>query len=118
MRDGFGALPGDVYAALGPAIGPCCYEVGEDVAEKWRHVAGAEFTGALEARADRFQFDLSAANLLVLRRAGVLTEHIETASICTRCCGEHWFSHRGQGANTGRFGAMIALIAKDQGGTT
>jgi copper oxidase (laccase) domain-containing protein len=39
----------------------------------------------------------------------VRPEHIETHAICTRCSATRWFSHRGQGPLTGRFGAMIAL---------
>lgn len=117
MRDEFGVRPADVHVVLGPAIGPCCYEVGEDVAEKWRHVAGSESTRALEPRSDRYRLDLSEANLLLLQRAGVRLEHIEAAAICTRCGGDHWFSHRGQGAHTGRFGAMIALTSRDRGVT-
>jgi copper oxidase (laccase) domain-containing protein len=46
---------------------------------------------------------------LLLDRAGVRAGNVETSAICTKCDGDHWFSHRGQGAQTGRFGAMIAI---------
>jgi YfiH family protein len=117
MRDEFGAPAADVHVALGPAIGQCCYEVGEDVATAWRDVAGAEASGALANGNGRYRFGLTAANLLLLLRTGVRPEHIDVSPICTRCDGDRWFSHRGQGAETGRFGAMIALAPASKDGT-
>jgi hypothetical protein len=53
---------------------------------------------------------LAAANALLLERAGVRASNVETSAICTKCDGDHWFSHRGQGAQTGRIGAMISIL--------
>jgi YfiH family protein len=109
MTAAYGTRPRDVYASLGPAIQSCCYDVGEEVANGWRDQAGIEADGALEVGGDRIRFSLTAANALLLLRAGVPEANIERSSVCTRCDGEHWFSHRGQGPDTGRFGAMIAI---------
>ncbi|MBA3451199.1 MAG: laccase domain-containing protein [Chloroflexia bacterium] len=109
MATAFNTRVEDVHVALGPGIGGCCYDVGEDVATAWRTRAGVDAHDALVPFDDRFRFSLTAANTHLLTRSGVRPEHIETADICTRCQGDHWFSHRGQGALTGRFGAMIAL---------
>jgi YfiH family protein len=109
MAQAFDACPADVHVFLGPAIGVCCYDVGDDVAAAWRDRAGSDAEDALPPCGDRYRFSLTAANMLLLERAGVLPAHIDASGICTRCDGEHWFSHRGQGAETGRFGAMIAL---------
>ena len=109
MTEAFGTRPRDVHASLGPAIGSCCYDVGDDVVAAWRARAGGDADDALRANGNRLHFSLAAANALLLHRAGVSATNIETASICTRCDGNDWFSHRGQGAHTGRFGAMIAI---------
>ena len=109
MRAAFGTNPCDVHAALGPAIGVCCYEVGEDVATAWRRVAGSDAGAALHVRGNRYRFSLAAANALLLSRSGVRNASIEPSTICTRCQTDEWFSHRGQGRHTGRFGAMIAV---------
>jgi YfiH family protein len=109
MATAFGTRAGDVHVVLGPAIGRCCYNVGDDVADAWREIAGADAGEALESVGDRHRFSLTAANGLLLNRAGVRVANVETSAICTKCDGDHWFSHRGQGAQTGRFGAMIAI---------
>lgn len=109
LRRTYGSDPADVVAYLGPAIGPCCYEVGAEVAAAWESRAGADAGDALAPRAARWSLDLRAANLLLLRRAGLRPSHAEASVVCTRCAGDAWFSHRGQGPATGRFGAIIAL---------
>ena len=59
------------------------------------------------AQEGRALLDLWDANRIVLERAGV--QRIEIAGICTACCMEDWYSHRGEKGQTGRFGALIAL---------
>jgi len=109
MEVGYGTRAADVHVVLGPAIGPCCYEVGEEVAQAWRDRAGDAAGAALERSEERYTFSLRSANALLLTRAGIRAEQIETSTLCTRCEGRHWFSHRGQGSATGRFGAMITI---------
>ncbi len=116
MAAAYGTRPQDVHVSLGPAIQSCCYDVGEEVATAWRDQAGTEAGAALKVSGDRIRFSLTAANALLLCRAGVPEANIERSSDCTRCDGEHWFSHRGQGPDTGRFGAMIAITADGVGG--
>ena len=109
MGDAFGSNPGRLLAYAGPAIGSCCYEVGPEVVQAWQ-LATPHGSRAMLTRAGRPMFDLSLANRELLGRAGVNDESIETTAICTRCSGDRWFSHRGQGIATGRFGAVIALV--------
>ncbi len=109
MADAYGTRAADVHVVLGPAIGPCCYEVGEEVAQAWRDRAGDAAGAALRPSAERYMFSLRSANALLLNRAGIRAEQIETSTLCTRCEGRNWFSHRGQGPATGRFGAMITI---------
>jgi len=109
MNVQFGTRPEEIVAFLGPAIGSCCYEVGNDVYNAWLSAGADSGSHAIHPRHARFAFDLAAANRTLLERAGVRPERIETSGICTRCNGDEWFSHRGQGADTGRYGAFIAL---------
>jgi copper oxidase (laccase) domain-containing protein len=57
--------------------------------------------------------DLPRANLTVLEEAGVGRDQIDVSEICTSCSCDDWFSHRGQGPATGRFGAVIQLTGRD-----
>jgi YfiH family protein len=109
MTTAFGTRAGDAHVVLGPAIGRCCYDVGEDVVDAWRQTAGADAGEALTTDSQRNWFSLAAANALLLNRAGVRIANVEVSDICTKCNGDDWFSHRGQGAHTGRFGAMISI---------
>jgi YfiH family protein len=109
MAQAFGTRPSRLLAYLGPAIGPCCYVVGDDVAAAWG-ASGPTAPGSLLRAGERWRFDLRAANLNWLRRAGLDPDRCETSAVCTRCHGDRWFSHRGQGPETGRFGAVIALV--------
>jgi polyphenol oxidase len=107
MAASFGSRPSDLIAGIGPSIGPCCYEVGEDV----RRLVSATFVRTddlLQPRpGDRVHLDLWAANRRVLEDAGV--QHIESGALCTSCHRHEFFSHRGEAGVTGRFGAFLAL---------
>jgi YfiH family protein len=109
MREAFGTQPGDLIAGLGPAIGPCCYEVGENVAEQVRsHLPnGASLLHRMQGGS--LHFDLPEANRQQLEAMGV--ERIEMSGLCTACHIEEWFSHRGERGRTGRFGVIIGLSA-------
>lgn len=105
-----GARPERMTAFLGPAIGGCCYEVGADVFDAWDAISGAHEADAIRPTGERWLLDLEIANRWLLRRAGILDARIESSGVCTRCGGAEWFSHRGQGALTGRYGSIVALL--------
>ena len=86
-------------AAIGPGIGPCCYEVGEEV-------LGA-FAGLGEGVADGRMLDLTEVARRLLREAGV--EQVEAAGLCTSCNPELFFSHRRDAGATGRQGGVAWL---------
>lgn len=109
----YGSNPKDLLVWLGPAIGVCCNEVGPEVTAQWREQAadlGPLRELAVTKPGPKEHFDVPRANTLLLQRAGVLPEHIEVSDICTKCSTDEWFSHRGQGAATGRHGAVISLV--------
>jgi len=91
---------GEVAAAVGPGIGPCCYEIGEDIADAYRARFGAD---VLRGR----NLDLWTAAERILHDAGV--ESVERLDICTACNAE-FFSHRRDGGVTGRQG-VIGYVA-------
>lgn len=106
MRDVFGTHPRDVVAGIGPAIGPCCYDVGADVVE-----AFADRPWAIR-RTERggTRLDLWEANRRALVETGVPERQVEVAGVCTRCSSARFFSHRANGGQpAGRFAAAIGL---------
>lgn len=107
----FGSHPADLWVGIGPAIGPCCYEVGPEVIA--RVSAALNVDPAAEANPvvrqvnGRAHLDLWAAVRRQLEAASV--GQIEMAKICTACRVHEWFSHRAEKGKTGRFGAIIGL---------
>ncbi|MCB9745466.1 MAG: peptidoglycan editing factor PgeF [Alphaproteobacteria bacterium] len=99
-----GLTPGQLRAAIGPHIGSCCYEVGEEVVEALRPLAPEAVVVA--RRAPKPYVDLGAVNEALLRAAGV--EQVERLEACTRCRSD-LFSHRGDGPSTGRSAGVIGL---------
>jgi hypothetical protein len=107
MVDALGCCASDIRAGIGPSIGPCCYEIGDDVAAVVSR-AFPDSTGLLERNSSgRWYFDLWAANRRQLLAAGVRI--VELALICTACHTQEWFSHRAERGKTGRLGALIGL---------
>jgi len=138
MRLEWGTRPRDVVAALGPAIGRCCYEVGPEVAQAFsgQFAPAAEWFDGPFARLalgeepnplpwltmmppghepppERVQLDLRAANRWQLIDAGVAAGNISVSALCTACRTDLLFSYRREGPSTGRphTGRMMAAIA-------
>jgi hypothetical protein len=89
-----------VAAAIGPGIGPCCYEVGDDVADPVRAAFGSGFVR--EGR-----LDLPGAAERALRDAGCV--RVDRLDGCTACQRDRYFSHRRDGGMTGRQGAIASI---------
>jgi YfiH family protein len=111
MQAAFGSRPRDLIAGLGPAIGRCCYTVGDNVASAMGY-ALPDWNRAMVMEEDGWHLDLSAANAQQLRAAGV--RQIEQADLCTACNNKVFFSHRADNGLTGRF----AVVAYLEGRTT
>lgn len=114
MTAEFGSDPASLLAGIGPAIGPCCYEVGEPVISQVRRAFKNASTllvdapdGKPQADGGRPHFDLPRANRRNLQRAGV--QHIEMSGLCTACRTDLFFSHRAEKGKTGRFGTILIL---------
>ncbi len=105
MVDGFGASTDRMLAAIGPAIGACCFVIGDDVAGRLRAVA----PGLVSMRGDRSTAALAEAGRVVLVETGVDEEHVDLLRECTCCEAERYFSHRRDSGVTGRQMSYIML---------
>jgi purine-nucleoside/S-methyl-5'-thioadenosine phosphorylase / adenosine deaminase len=137
MQQEFGTRPQDIVAALGPAIGGCCYQVGPEVARAFasQFACAAEwFDGPFAQLAwgdepnplpwlnmmppghqpepERVNLDLRAANRRQLVDAGVPAKRIAVSALCTRCRADLFFSYRREGPGTGRLMAVIGIRGK------
>ena len=130
MRMHFGSKPVDIFAAIGPAIGGCCYEVGTEI--------GADFLSQFADAPDFFDelrtgdepnpiqwlnqmppghqpppknvlLDLHKANASQLRDAGIKEKNIFVSNLCTACRTDLLFSYRKQGARSGRLVAAAGI---------
>ena len=101
VQAGASALGGRLAAIVGPGIGPCCYEVGEDILAAYRARFGPDVVRGRN-------LDLWTAAERVLHEAGV--DAVERLDVCTACNADRFFSHRRDGALTGRQG-VIGYVA-------
>ncbi|HOG17798.1 MAG: Laccase domain protein YfiH [Syntrophaceae bacterium PtaU1.Bin231] len=101
MKRRYGSRPGDLLAAVGPSIGACCYRVDRPVYEAV-HSERHRSAWFRKNGAGNWLFDLPLANRMQLVEAGVPEEGIVTAETCTGCRADLFFSHRRDGADTGR----------------
>ena len=131
VRD-FGTDPADLQAAIGPCIGPCCFETGPEVRQAMLEALGEEAAqyirparhserpeGLASRRSeesvppspDKYYPDLKQLNALWLRRAGV--RNVDISADCTRCQPERFWSHRITGQARGSLAAVIMLKEKE-----
>jgi hypothetical protein len=113
MQEVFDCRPEQLIAGLGPAIGPCCYAVGHEVASAMGY-ALPDWRQVLHPEGDHWRFDLPGANVQQLEAAGV--RQIERADLCTACHTDEFFSHRGDHGPTGRFAVVASLQVGPTGG--
>jgi polyphenol oxidase len=128
LSEQFGARPADIRAGVGPSIGPCCYEVSEEVRElflgqrdfeelpaeaRWRELIASSVVFEMLQLPTResLRLNLWETNRNQLLLAGLAPEHIELPDICTSCEKDRFFSHRAEEGRTGRFPAILALRA-------
>ena len=105
----FGSQPSDILAAIGPAIGSCCYEVDSPVRETFGCNDADWSAFARPAGDGRWNLNLKEANRLQLRKQGIPASHIEVADHCVSCSPELFFSYRRDQGETGRQLGFIML---------
>lgn len=110
MVQTFGTHPQNLRAAISPSIGPCCYEVGDDVLsafqpaspDAWEHFVVRQDNGSLH-------LNLWEAIRRQLMESGIPEDRIEIAAYCTACRTDLFYSHRREEGQTGRNGIVITL---------
>ena len=109
MTEEFGTQVKDVLVGIGPSIGPCCFEVGDEVVARFRAAFPYADELLITEQDGHPHVNLWEANRQQMLRMGVPEANIEVAGDCT-CCRHKWyFSYRADGGTTGRIAAMIAL---------
>ena len=113
MVSQFGCQPSDLRVAIGPCIGPCCFEVGQEVEAAFMAAMPSAREGGVIVRASgkKSSIDLRAFQTLQLEAAGVLREHIDASADCTLCdASGRFYSFRRAGRATGQSVGFILRI--------
>lgn len=105
----FGTSPSLLLAAIGPSIGRCCYNVGEDVARQFFLAFDGDERAVSRFSSSTWRADIKTANRMLLWRAGVQDRNIAVSEHCTCCSVNEFFSYRGEG-HTGRMGGWMAIV--------
>lgn len=103
MRSRFGSRADDIRVAIGPSIGKCCFEFGEEAVI---YFDKKYYTKELNGR---FKVDLWEYNKNLLLRVGIKPENIDISGRCTMCESDKFYSYRAHKERTGRLGAVIML---------
>jgi hypothetical protein len=113
LQTRYGAESARMRVAVGPHIGPCCFEVGEDVAQRFESVFGRGAAGPAglvhRHSSTRPHVDLAAAIGSQLAARSIQSENIEWLNPCTYCDGERFYSYRRDGIPVGQHMSFIGL---------
>ena len=105
-----GAEPENIRAAIGPAIGACCFETDDDVPQAIETYLSGDTAGLFTRRPDgKTLVDLRAANARRLVQLGLSPENIDISHECTMCSHDKYWSHRYTKGRRGSQGAVIVL---------
>jgi YfiH family protein len=105
-----GARRQDIRVAIGPSIGPCCFEVGPEVVAEF-HRAFGKIPGMVVAGPKKDHIDLRVATRHLLESVGIGKDHLDDRPPCTRCEPERFFSYRRDGKEGGIHMGYIGLVA-------
>lgn len=109
MQQQFSSCNDEIYIAIGPGIGSCCFEIASDLAHKV-DIAFSDFHDIIYHKESAgIYWDLSETIRQMLIKQGVNPVHIISSQLCTSCHPESFFSYRRDQGKTGRMGALIAL---------
>jgi len=106
MRDEFGCEPSRMVAAIGPAIGPECYEVDEPVMGPVKEAFPFWMEVAIPRGNGRWSLDLVKANRIELVQAGLFEKNVHALGMCTSCRRDLFYSFRAEG----RTGRMLSVV--------
>jgi YfiH family protein len=114
MAETYDSISENILAAMGPCIGPCCYEVDGPVKEVYAK-AGLPWDLLSSPRGRKnWSLDLPRANAYLLKAAGMREENIHHLDLCTSCHRDSFYSYRAEGKTAGRQLNFIALRRGDK----
>ncbi len=102
LYEKYGSSPWDILAAIGPAIGQCCFEVDTTTANVFFNQKNNEEFLFSCFGTNKWILDLAEANRRQIMNCGIPEENIDVSDLCTSCRQDLFFSHRGSGGITGR----------------
>lgn len=111
LRLRYGCDPSDLRAALGPAIGRCCFEVGPEVIEAFEKKMGRQIEPFVERRGKKGMLDLRGLNQAALAKAGLAAECVQQVGPCTACESETFHSYRKEQGTPGRQTSFVGFTA-------
>ena len=107
---GLGCQPKDILCAIGPGIGPCCFETHADVPDAMKAALGGSARPYIQELPEgKFKVDLKGLNAQWLKEAGVAEAHIAVSPACTACQNDRYWSHRATAGVRGSGASMIML---------
>jgi YfiH family protein len=109
MAKNYNCNMADIIAAVGPAIGKCCFEAGNEVYESFVNKMPWSSQHCFKAHEDKWFIDLRAVIKNTLLMEGIKDYNISVSSICTKCNNNMFFSHRGDGGGTGCMAAVMQI---------
>ena len=108
LKQTYGCWPQDLLAALGPAIGPCCYSLRGKALTSIKSRAQFSRFCLPRVQGDQY-FDILGANAYALRKAGIPADNIFTLGLCTHCRADLFYSYRREGSAAGRQLSFVML---------
>lgn len=112
MTSSFGAKPADLVVGIGPAIGPCCFEVGPEVLDAFNGQGYGTEACVPRTKGERPYCNLRAVASSISQDLGVLRENIANVGLCTKCNSDWLWSYRKDGNTSGRMLCGISLIKR------
>ena len=110
MGQVYGSRPENILAAIGPGIGPCCFETHEDVPNAMMAAVASPALPFIKIKENgKFSVDLKGINAKRMELAGLDPANIAVCRDCTACMEEKYWSHRRQGTERGSMAAVIEL---------
>jgi hypothetical protein len=109
MKSHYGTKTSQCLVVIGPSIGPCCYEVDENLVVRFKNAGFNINKLAKNNRPEHYLLNLWEANKEVVLQSGVPEDNVFVSGLCTSCNNDIFFSYRAENGITGRMAAIIAL---------
>lgn len=109
MKELYKTDPNDIVCAIGPSIGSCCYEVSQDLIEKFNTIITIKEEKFYIMKEDKYYLDLWKVNELILQESGIRKDNIINLNICTSCNSDKFHSYRKHNQTTKRLGMILEI---------